>query len=90
MLYPCNFGSPRSEISSYGSPLSPLSNPIGLVKIGFFMKELYPISHDGLIIARFSRENLYEVPRVTIVTFGPKNATQQTTVRPLSVTIDEI
>ena len=77
LLYLCNFGSLRSKISSYGSPLSPLSNPTGLIKIGFFKKELCPISHDDLIIDWFSSANLYEVPRVTIATFGPKNDTQK-------------
>jgi hypothetical protein len=90
LLYLCNFGSPRSEISSCGSPLSPLSNPTSLIKIGFFKKELCPISHDDLIIDWFSRANLYEVPRVTVSTFGPENDTQKTTVCPLSVTFYEI
>ena len=45
---------------------------------------------DDWIIDWFSRANLYEVPRVTIATFSPENNTQQTTARPLSVTIYEI
>jgi len=68
----------------------PLSNPTGLIKIGFFKKELFPISYDDLIIDWFSRANLYEMPRVPVATLGSKNAIQQTTVRPISVTIYEI
>ena len=90
MLYLYNFGSPRSEISFYGNLLSHLSDPKCMINIGVFKKELGQISHDDLIIDWFSRANLYEVPRVTITTFGPKNATQQTTICPLSMTIYEI
>ena len=68
------------------SPYSPLSNPIGIIRIGFFKKYLVPMSHDDLIIDWFSTANVYEFPHVTIVTFGPKNATQKMSVRPISVT----
>lgn len=77
LLYLCDFRSPGFEILSYGSPLSPISKPIGLIKIGFFKKELFSISHDDLIIDWFSRDKLYKVPCFIVATFGPKNDTQQ-------------
>ena len=76
LLYLCNLGSQRSKISSFCSPLSLLSNPAGLIKIGFSKKYLFQISYDDLIINGFSRVNLYEVPRVTVSTFSLGNDTK--------------
>jgi len=90
LLYLYNFRSPRSEISSCGSPLSPLSNPRSLIKIGFSKEDLCQISHDDLIIEWFSRANLYEVPRVTISTWGPKTDTKKTIGRPICINFYEI
>ena len=80
MLYLYNCGSRISEISSYKSLLSPLSNPTSLIKIGFSKEELCQISHGDLIIKIFNRENLYDMPRVTISTLGSETDTQQTTI----------
>jgi len=90
LLYLCNFASQGSEISSCGSPLSLISNPTVLIKIGFFKNELCPISHDDLIIDFFNNVKLYEDPCVTVATFVPENTTQKTTVSALSTTIYEI
>ena len=90
LLYLCNFGSPRSEILSYGSPLSLFSNPTIQTEIRFFKKGLCPISHDDLIIDWFSRVNLYEVPCVTVSTLGPEIDTKKTKFRPLSVPVYKI
>ena len=76
LLYLCNYGSPRSEISSFGILVSPLSNATSLIKIGFSKQELCPTSHDDLIIYFFSRVNLYDVPCVPIPTFGSENDTE--------------
>ena len=54
------------------------------------MKELFPISDDGMIIEWFSRANLYGVPRVTVSTLVLENDTQKITVCPLSITFDMI
>ena len=70
--------------------MPPLSNATSLIQIGFSKKELCTIIHNEWIIDWFSRENLYEVPRVIVSTFGPKNDTQKTIVCLISVTIYEI
>jgi len=75
LMYLCNCGSPRSRISSCGNPLSNLSNPTSLIKIGFSKEELCQISHDNLSIDRFSRVNLYNMSQVTIWTLGSENDT---------------
>jgi len=89
-LWICNFRSPISEIWFGSNPLSPLSNPEILIKIGFYKEALCQISHDDLIIDWFSRANLYEVSRVTVSTLGPETNIQKTTVRPLSLTFYKI
>ena len=89
-LYLSNFRSPGPEILSRGSPLSPISNTMGMIYIGFLKKELCLVSHNDLIIHYFSRAKLYDVPCVTVVIFGPKNDTQQTTVHSLFVTIYKV
>jgi len=75
-MYLCTFGSPQSKISSWGNPLSNLSNTTSLIKIGFSNEELCQISHDDLSIYEFSRVNLYDVPWVTVATLGSENDTQ--------------
>ena len=55
LVYLCYF---RSSISNFwycSSPLSFLSNAIGLTQFGFFKRELYPISHTALIMDCFSK-----------------------------------
>ena len=90
ILYLCNYGSPGSSISSCVIPLSPISNPMGLINIGLFKKGLCPVSHDDLIIDWFSRANLYDVTRVTVSTIGYGTDTQQTTVYFICVNFYEI
>lgn len=90
LLYLCDFGSPRYEILSYGSPISLISKPVSQTDIGFYKKELFPISHDELIIDWFRRENLYGVPRVTVSTFFPQFDTRNTKFRVISITFYEI
>ena len=74
----------------YSSPLFPLSNATSLIQIGFSKKELCTISQDYLIIDFSRRAKLYEVPRVTVSTYGSEKCIQETTVRPLSVPSYEI
>ena len=72
LVYLCYFRSPISNFWSCSSPLSHLSNSIVLTQFGFFKRELYPISHNALIIDCFSRAYLYGVPRVIFSSFGSK------------------
>ena len=81
LLYLCNFGSSRSEISSCSIPVSLISNATNLTDIGLFKKMLCPISHDDLVRNWFSRVNLYRVPHVTVLTFGLENDIIKTKVR---------
>ena len=76
LMYLCNFGSPRSEISSCGNNLSILSNPASLIKIGFSNEDLCQIPHNDLSIDWFTRANLYDIPWVTVSTLGSENDTQ--------------
>jgi len=85
LMYFYHFGSSSSKIVTYISPLCPLSNATSLIQIGFSKEELCTISLDDLIIDLSRRLNLYEVPRVTISTFGSEKYLQETTVYPLSV-----
>ena len=70
MVYLCYFRSSISDFRSCSIPLSRLSNATGLTQFGFFKRELYPISHNALIMDCFSRAHLYGVPRVTVSLFG--------------------
>ena len=72
-MYLCNFGSSSSEIVTCSSSLCPLSNATSLIQIGFSKEELCTISQDDLIIGLSRRANLYEVPCVTVLTFGSEN-----------------
>ena len=89
-MYLCTFRTSSSEIATHGSPLCPLSNATSLTPMGFSNEELCQIFHSDLIIDLFRKENLYEVPRVTILTFASKTYIQETKVRPLSVPSYEI
>jgi len=75
---------------SFGSLLSPLSNPKNLLKIGFSKKERFQTSHDDLIIDWFSGEKLNKVQSVTVLTFRPGNNIAKTIFHPISVTFYEI
>ena len=70
LVYLYYFRSPISNFNYYIIPLSHISNSTGLTQFGFFKGELYPISHNALIMDCFSRANLYDVPRVTVSSFG--------------------
>ena len=72
LVYLCYFRSPISDFWSCSIPLSRLSNAIGLTQFWFFKEELYPISHNALIMDCFSRANLYDLPRVTVSSFASK------------------
>ena len=85
LMYLCNFGSSSSEIVICSSPLCPLSNSTSLIQVGFSKEELCTISQDDLIIEQFSRANLYDVPRVTVSTFGSEKFIQETTLCHFSV-----
>ena len=85
LMYLYNFGSSNSEIATCSSLLRPLSNATSLNQIGFSKEELCEISHGDLLLDWFSRAKLYDVPRVTVSTFGSEKHPQETTVRPLSV-----
>lgn len=85
-----NFGSPRSEIRSYGIPLNLLSNVTSQTKNGLLKVRFFPISHDDLIMDWFNRVHLYKVPHVTIMIFDPENDTWKTKVRAISVTFYKI
>ena len=89
MMYFGNFASPRSELSSYGNPLSKISNCTSMINIGFSNEDLCKISHDDLSIDLFSRVNFYNMPQVLVSTFGSENGTPKTTVRSLSVNFYE-
>jgi len=79
-----------SEIATCGSPLHPLSNATSLIEFRFSKKKLCTISQDDLIIYLFRRTNLYEVPRVTVLTLGSEKYTQETIVHHIFVTSYEI
>ena len=50
--------------------MSHISNAIGLTQFGFLNGELYPISHNDIMMDYFSRAHLYDVPHVTFSSFG--------------------
>ena len=72
LVYLYYFISSIYDFQSSSSPLSFLSNAIGLTQFGFFKGELYPISHNALIMDCFSRAHLYDMPRVTVSSFVSK------------------
>ena len=84
LVYLRYFRSSISDFRSYSSPLSPLSNATSLTQFWFFKGELYPISHNSLIMDCFSRAHLYGVPHGTISSFGYEIDIKKTTVHALS------
>ena len=77
-LYDC--GSSIFKIRQWGSLLNYLSNATCLTWFGFSKAKLCPISHNDLIMDWFSTTNLYDLPRVTVLSFGSKIDSQETTV----------
>ena len=41
-----------------------------MTQFGFFKRDLCPISHNALIMDCFSKANLYDIPHITISSFG--------------------
>ena len=76
--YLCDFGSSIFEIRPCSSPMNIISNATGMTWFGFFKKKLCPIPHNDLIMDWFSRANLYELPRVTVLSFVSKIDSQET------------
>ena len=87
LVYLCYFRSSISDFWSCSSPLSRLANAIGLTQFGFFKRELYPISHNALIMDCFSRAHLYGVPCITVSSFGSKIDREKRTDYALSTNI---
>ena len=84
LIYHCDFRSLISKIWPWGIPLNPLSNSTGLIWFGFFKEKLCPISHNDLIMDWFSRENFYDLPRVTVSSFGSEIDITKTKVHVLA------
>ena len=70
----------------FSSPLSHISNAVGLTQFGFFKRELCLKSHNALIMDCFSRAHLYDMPHVTVSSFGSKIDIQKTKICALSIT----
>ena len=81
LIYLFYFRYSRFEFISCIIPIIPLSNAMGQTLFGFFKAKLCPISHNDLIMDWFSRTNFYDMPRVTISSFGSEIDPQETTVR---------
>ena len=81
--YLCNWKSSIFEIQPCSSPLKLLSNATGLTWFGFYKTNLCPIYHNDLILDWFSRANLYDLPRVTVLLFVSEIDSQETTGREL-------
>ena len=90
LVYLCYFRSSISDFQSYIIPLSHLSNAIVLTQFGFSKRELYPISHNALIMECFSRAHLYGMPRVTVSSFGSEINIEKTKFCVLFVTFYRI
>ena len=78
--YLCDCSSSISEFQYQCNPLNYLSNATGLTWFGFSKKKLCPISHNDLILDWFSRENLYDLQRVTVLSFVSEIDSQETIV----------
>ena len=72
LVYLCYFRSSISDFQYCSISLSYLSNATGMTQFGFFKRELYPISHNALIMDCFSRVHLYGVPCVIVSSFNSK------------------
>ena len=79
LYYLCYFKFSISEIQHWSSPLNFLLNATGLTWFGFSKTNLCPISHNDLILDWFSRANLYDLPRVTVLSFVSKIDSEETT-----------
>ena len=86
--YLCNWKSSISQIQPCSSPLKLLSNAIGLTWFWCSKTKLCPISHNDLILDWFSRANLYDLPRVTVLSFVSEIDSQETTGCVLVTTFD--
>ena len=84
--YLCDCGSSISEIQHWSSPLNYLLNATGLTWFGFSKTNLCPISHNDLILDWFSRANLYDLPRVTVLSFVSEIDSPETSVCVLATT----
>ena len=90
LVYLCYFNSQICDFWFYSITLILLSNSIGLIQFRFFKGELYPISHNDLIMHWFSRANLCGVPLVIVYSFGSKNNRAKTKLCALSATFYRI
>ena len=88
LYYLCDCGSSISKIQHWSSPLNSLLNSIGLTWFGFSKTKLCPISHNYLIMDWFSRANLYDLPRVTVLSFVSEIDSEETTGCVLVTTFD--
>ena len=88
--YLCNWKSLISKIHPCSIPLKLLSNATGLIWFGFFKARLCPFSHNDPILDWFSRANLYDLPHVTVWSFGSKIYRKETTVRVILATLYKI
>ena len=64
-------------------PMNYLSNAIGLTWFGLFKAKLCPIARNDLIMDWFNRANLYDLPRVTVSSFGSEIYRQETKIHVL-------
>ena len=86
-LYDCSHS--ISKIWHWGSLLNYLSNATGLTWFGFSKAKLCPISHNDLIMDWFSRANLYDLPRVTVLYFSFEIDRKEATVGVLTTTFQD-
>ena len=90
LVYLYYFRSSIYDFWSCSSPLSRLSNATVLTQFGFFNRDLYPISHNALIMDCFSRAHLYDMPCVNISSFVSKLDKEKITDCAISATFYEI
>ena len=64
--------------------MNTLSNATSMTLFGFFKTNWGTISYDDLIMDWFSRANLYDLPRVTVYSFGSEIDRPKTAVRLLA------
>ena len=88
LYYLCDWKSSISEIQPCSSPLKLLSNATDLTWFGFSKTKLCPISHNDLILDWFNRVNLYDLPRVTVLSFVSEIDSKETTSRIILNTFD--
>ena len=88
LYYLCDCRSSLSRIYNWSSPLNSVLNATGLTWFGFPKTKLCPISHNDLILDWFSRANLYDLPRVTVLSFVSEIDSEETTGCVLVTTFD--